>query len=102
MVADLAGRFMDINSLANLFIVDGDDNSANPVEDEDVLDIRVVIDDLQDIFHFGLILGYHRTFQNIIDHLGQMGADILLEVEDHLLSMVEVLDNEKNGHGEAE
>lgn len=31
-----------------------------------------------------------------------MGADILLEVMDHLLSMVKVLDGEEDGHGECE
>ena len=31
-----------------------------------------------------------------------MGADVLLEVVDHLSSMVKVLDGEKDGHGEGE
>jgi hypothetical protein len=31
-----------------------------------------------------------------------MGADVLLEVVDHLFSMLKVLDGEKNGHGEGE
>jgi hypothetical protein len=31
-----------------------------------------------------------------------MGADVLLEVVDHLFSMLKVLDGEKDGHGEGE
>jgi hypothetical protein len=31
-----------------------------------------------------------------------MGADILLEVTDHLFSVLKVLDGEENGHGEGE
>ncbi len=31
-----------------------------------------------------------------------MGADVFLEVGDHLFSMVEVLDDEEDGHGESE
>jgi len=31
-----------------------------------------------------------------------MRADVLLEIKDHLLAMVKILDNEKNGHGEGE
>ena len=31
-----------------------------------------------------------------------MGADVLLEVVDHLFLMVKVLDGEKDGHGEGE
>ena len=52
MVADLAGGITDVDGLSHLFIVDGDDNPADSVEDEDVLDIRVIIDHLKDIFHF--------------------------------------------------
>jgi hypothetical protein len=31
-----------------------------------------------------------------------MGADVLLKVGDHLLSMVKILDDKKDGHGEGE
>jgi hypothetical protein len=31
-----------------------------------------------------------------------MGADVFLEVVDHLFSMVKVLDDEEDGHGEGE
>jgi hypothetical protein len=31
-----------------------------------------------------------------------MGADVFLEVGDHLFPMIEVLDSEKDGHGEGE
>ncbi len=31
-----------------------------------------------------------------------MRADILLEIVDHLFSMLKVLDREENGHGEGE
>jgi hypothetical protein len=31
-----------------------------------------------------------------------MGADVLLEIADHLFSMIEVLDDEEDGHGEGE
>lgn len=31
-----------------------------------------------------------------------MGTDVILEISDHLFSMVKVLDNEEDGHGEGE
>jgi hypothetical protein len=31
-----------------------------------------------------------------------MGADVFLEIGDHLFSMVKVLDDEEDGHGEGE
>jgi hypothetical protein len=31
-----------------------------------------------------------------------MGADVLLKVGNHLFSMVKILDNKKDGHGEGE
>ena len=57
MVTDLACGIMDVDDFSYLFIVNGSDNSANPVENEDLLDIRVLTRYLQDVFHFPFILG---------------------------------------------
>jgi hypothetical protein len=57
MVADLACRITEFDDSSYLFIVNGSDDSANPVEDEDFLDIRVLARHLQDVFHFPFVLG---------------------------------------------
>ncbi len=61
MVTDLAGGIMDADNSPYFFVVGGEDYAANPVEDEDVLDIWVLMRYLQDILHLFFILGQHRT-----------------------------------------
>lgn len=101
-VANLTCRIMDIDNSSRVLIVDGDNNSANPIEDENVLDIRILLHRFKDIFHLILVFGQHGALQDIIDHLSQMRADVLLKVVDHLFSVVIVLDGKKDGHGEGE
>jgi len=102
MVANLAGRITDIDDSPYLLIIDGNDNPAGSIEDEDILHIRILTHRFKDIFHLILVFRQHGAFQNVIDHLCQMGADVFLEIGDHLFSMVEVLDDEEDGHGEGE
>ncbi len=102
MVADLTSRIVDVDNSSRVLIVDGDNNSANPIEDENVLDIGILLRRFEDIFHLILVFGQHGAFQDVIDHLGQMRADVLLKVVDHLFSVVKVLDGKQDGHGEGE
>jgi hypothetical protein len=101
-VTNLTGDVLDVYGFSHLLIVQRDDNPSNPVKDENVLDIGVLLGYLQDILHLIPILGQHRTPQQIFDHLSQMRADILLKVVDHIVSMLDVLDGEENGHGKRE
>jgi hypothetical protein len=93
---------VNIDDFPHVPVVIGDNDSANPVEDENVLDIRILLHRPEDIFHLILVFGQHGVLQDIVDHLGEMGADILLKVVDHLFSVVKVLDGKKDGHGEGE
>jgi hypothetical protein len=101
-VADLTSRIMDIDNFSHVLIVDGDDNSANSIENENVLDIWILLHRFKDIFHLILVFGQHGALQDIINHLSQMRADVLLKVVDHLFSVVKVLDGKKDSHGEGE
>jgi hypothetical protein len=52
MMADLTGGVTKVNRFSDLLIVDGENNLANPIENENPFDIRIVTDHLQDVFHF--------------------------------------------------
>jgi hypothetical protein len=57
MVADLACRITEFDDSSHVFIIDGDNNPANSIEDEDVFDIRILLHHFKDIFHFILVFG---------------------------------------------
>ena len=57
LMTDLACGIMDINDFSYLFILNGSDDSANPIENEDLLNIRILTRYLENVFHFFLILG---------------------------------------------
>jgi hypothetical protein len=63
MVADLACRITEFDDSSYLLIVNGSDDSANPVEDEDFLDIWVLARHLQDVFHFPFVLDNIELFK---------------------------------------
>jgi len=55
MVADLACRITEFDDSSHVFIIDGDNNPANSIEDEDVLDIRILLHRFEDILHLILV-----------------------------------------------
>jgi len=55
MVADLACRITEFDDSSHVFIIDGNNNPANSIEDEDVLDIRILLHRFEDILHLILV-----------------------------------------------
>jgi len=51
IVADLAGRITKFDDSSHVFIINGNNNPANSIEDEDVLDIRILMHCFEDVFH---------------------------------------------------
>lgn len=102
VVADLTGGIMDIDDSSHFLIVDGDYNPADSIEDENVFDIRILMHRSEDIFHLVFVLRKHGAFQDVVDHLGQMGTDVLLKVVNHLLPVLKVLDGKKDRHRDGE
>jgi hypothetical protein len=56
-VANLAGRITDIDDSPHILIIDGKDNPAGSIEDEDILHIWILTHRFKDILHLILVLG---------------------------------------------
>jgi hypothetical protein len=57
MVANLAGRITDIDDSPHILIVDGSDNPAGSIENEDILHVRILTHRFKDILHLILVFG---------------------------------------------
>jgi len=57
MVADLAGRIADIDDSPHILIIDGSDNPAGSIENEDILHVRILTHRFKDILHLILVFG---------------------------------------------
>jgi hypothetical protein len=57
VMTGLAGGVTDVDAFAYFLIINGDDDPPGPVQDKDILNIRVLMGHFKDIFHLSFILG---------------------------------------------